>query len=230
MVVRWKTLWGQRWSLELIAEPKHWFTTSFLQPLPYWVTPQGPENCQLTSSFFVGAQTVVSLLQTTQIKQGVSFIAANKVYTSANKTTIVWIETELFFFLFSFYPGCAGPCIPPVNTVHHGGQMESSVRTKVELKTHRGTLYSTVWWSDGKLCEHWGRADSSAWNPVCSADLHCDDVMTIKVCQILDTRVTIITFWPLSRDVFISLRRLCISTPSSISQINWLDQESAAQK
>ena len=30
-----------------------------------------------------------SLLQITQIKQGVSFIAANKVYTSINKTTIV---------------------------------------------------------------------------------------------------------------------------------------------
>ena len=64
-------------------------TTSFLRPLPYLVTPQGPENCQLMSSFFVGAQTVVSLLQTTQMKQGVSFIAANKVYTSTNKTTIV---------------------------------------------------------------------------------------------------------------------------------------------
>ena len=36
--------------------------------------------------FFVGAQTVVSLLQTTQ---GVSFTAAKKVYTSINKTTIV---------------------------------------------------------------------------------------------------------------------------------------------
>ena len=45
--------------------------------------------CQLTSSFFVGAQTVVSLLQTTEIKQGVSFTVVNKVYTSANKTTIV---------------------------------------------------------------------------------------------------------------------------------------------
>ena len=43
-------------------DSKHWFTTSFLQPLPYLVTPQGPENCQLTSSFFVGAQTVVNLL------------------------------------------------------------------------------------------------------------------------------------------------------------------------
>ena len=38
---------------------------------------------------FVCAQTVLSLLQTTQIKQDVSFIAANKVYASANKTTIV---------------------------------------------------------------------------------------------------------------------------------------------
>ena len=38
---------------------------------------------------FVGAQKVVSLLQTTQRKQGVSFIAANKVYTNSNKTTIV---------------------------------------------------------------------------------------------------------------------------------------------
>ena len=80
----------------LVPNSKHWFTTSFLQPLPYLVTPQGPENCRLKSSFFVGAQTIVSLLQTTQIKQGVSFTAANKVYTSTNKTTIVWIETELF--------------------------------------------------------------------------------------------------------------------------------------
>ena len=28
------------------ADSKHWFTTSFLQPLPYLVTPQVPENCQ----------------------------------------------------------------------------------------------------------------------------------------------------------------------------------------
>ena len=41
------------------------------------------------SIFFVGAQTVVSLLQTTQIKQDVLFIAVNKVYISTNKTTIV---------------------------------------------------------------------------------------------------------------------------------------------
>ena len=46
-------------------------------------------NEQVFVVVLVGAQTVVSLLQTTQIKQGMSFIAANKVYNNANKTTIV---------------------------------------------------------------------------------------------------------------------------------------------
>ena len=59
----------------------------------------GSRKLSANEQFFVGAQTVVSLLQTTQIKQGVSFIAANKVYTSTNKTTIVWIEPEHSFFL-----------------------------------------------------------------------------------------------------------------------------------
>ena len=87
---------------------QHWFTTSCLQPLPYLVTPYGPhtqKKNQLTISFFVGTQTVVSLLQTTQIKQDVSFITANKVYTSTNKTTIVGIETELLL-LFFIRDGC----------------------------------------------------------------------------------------------------------------------------
>ena len=81
---------------------KHWFTTSFLQLLPYLVTPYGPKKLSANEHLKkkkIGTQTVVSLLQTTQIKQGVSFTAANKVYTSANKTTIV---TELFFFLLFF--------------------------------------------------------------------------------------------------------------------------------
>ena len=49
----------------------------------------GSRKLSVNEQFFDGAQTVVSLLQTTQQKQGVSFIAANKVYTSTNKTTIV---------------------------------------------------------------------------------------------------------------------------------------------
>ena len=70
-----------------------------LQALVYDILPSttavfsyaiGPRKLSANEQFFVGAaQTVVSLLQTTQIKQGVSFIAVNEVYTSTNKTTIV---------------------------------------------------------------------------------------------------------------------------------------------
>ena len=56
----------------------------------------GSRKQSANEHFFVSAQTVMSLLQTTQIKQDISFIAANKVYTSTNKTTIIWIKTELF--------------------------------------------------------------------------------------------------------------------------------------
>ena len=69
-----------------------------LQALVYDILPSttavfsftiGSRKLSANEQFFVGAQTVVSLLQTTQIKQGMSFIAVNKVYTSTNKTTIV---------------------------------------------------------------------------------------------------------------------------------------------
>ena len=81
-----------------------------LQALVYDILPSttavfsyaiGTKKLSANEQFFVGAQTVVSLLQTTEIKQGVSFTATNKVYTNTNKTTIVQIETELFSF---FYP------------------------------------------------------------------------------------------------------------------------------
>ena len=69
-----------------------------LQALVYDILPSttavfsyaiGSRKLSANEQFVVGAQTVVSLLQTTQIKQGVSFIATNEVYTSTNKTTIV---------------------------------------------------------------------------------------------------------------------------------------------
>ena len=78
-----------------------------LQALVYDILPSttavfsyatGSRKLSANEQFFVGAETVVSVLQTTQIKQGVSFIAANKVYTTTNKTTIAGIETELFVF------------------------------------------------------------------------------------------------------------------------------------
>ena len=76
-----------RGSLAVPERPK-------LQALVYDILPSttavfsyanGSRKLSANEQFFVGAQTV----RTTQIKQGVSFIAANKVYTSANKTTIV---------------------------------------------------------------------------------------------------------------------------------------------
>ena len=69
-----------------------------LQALVYDILPSttavfsyaiGSRKLSANEQFFVGAQTVVGLLQTTRIKQGVSFKSANKVYTSTNKTTIV---------------------------------------------------------------------------------------------------------------------------------------------
>ena len=69
-----------------------------LQALAYDILPSttavfsyaiGPRKLSANEQCFVGTQTLVSWLQTTQIKQGVSFIAANKVYASTNKATIV---------------------------------------------------------------------------------------------------------------------------------------------
>ena len=71
---------------------------SKLQALVYDIFPSttavfryaiGSRKLSANEQFFVGVQPVVSLLQTTQIKQGVSFIAANKVDTSTDKTTII---------------------------------------------------------------------------------------------------------------------------------------------
>ena len=78
-----------------------------LQALVYDILPSttavfsyaiGSRELSANEQFFVVCSNsiVVSLLQTAEIKQGVSFMAANKVYTNTNKTTIVWIETELF--------------------------------------------------------------------------------------------------------------------------------------
>ena len=68
------------------------------------------QKLSANENFFVGAQTVINLLPTTQMKQGVSFIAANKVYTSTNKTTIVLIETELSFFTRGGCVSCLRAC------------------------------------------------------------------------------------------------------------------------
>ena len=47
--------------------------------------------------FFIGGQTVVGLLQTTQIMSDICFITDHVAYTISNKTKIIWIQMELFF-------------------------------------------------------------------------------------------------------------------------------------
>ena len=63
----------------------------------------GSRKLSANEQFVVGAQTVVSLLQTTQITSDVCFTTDHVAYANSNKTKIVWIEGNSFF-LFSF-PG-----------------------------------------------------------------------------------------------------------------------------
>ena len=82
---------------------------SKLQALVYNILPPttaifsyviGPRKLSANKQFFVGSQTVVSLLQTTQIISDVCYINDYVAYARPDKTKIVRIETELFF-----YPG-----------------------------------------------------------------------------------------------------------------------------
>ena len=110
-----------------------------LQALVYDILPSttavfsyviGSWKLSANEQFFVGAQIVISLWQTIQIKQGLSFIAANKVYTSTNKTTTVWIETPLFFLprggCVSCLRGCLGARLLPVISVDSCAEMKSA--------------------------------------------------------------------------------------------------------
>ena len=67
----------------------------------------GSRKLSANEQFFVGAQTVVSLLQTTQIILDVCFITDHVGYASSNKTNFFLIETELFFLFFFTRGGCA---------------------------------------------------------------------------------------------------------------------------
>ena len=78
-----------------------------LQALVYDILPStttvfsyviGARKLSANEQFFVGAQTVVSLLETTLIISDVCFITYNVVYASSNKAKIVSVETEPFLF------------------------------------------------------------------------------------------------------------------------------------
>ena len=106
-------------SLKIRIEDWYWvlMVSSKLQALVYDILPSttavfsyaiGPRKLSANEQFFVGAQTVVSLLQTTQIISDVCFVSDHVAYPSSNKTTIVSVNRDgpLFFF-FLTRGGCA---------------------------------------------------------------------------------------------------------------------------
>ena len=64
-----------------------------------------PPQLVCFNAFFVGAQTVVSLLQTSQIISDVCFITDHVAYASSNKTKIIGIEMEYLFFCVACWAG-----------------------------------------------------------------------------------------------------------------------------
>ena len=76
----------------------NWMGNRKLQALVYDILPSatavfsyaiGPRKLSANEQFFVGAQTVVGLLQTTHIISDVCFITEHVAYASSNKTKIV---------------------------------------------------------------------------------------------------------------------------------------------
>ena len=68
----------------------------------------GSRKLSANEQFLGGAQTVVSLLQTTEIKQGVSFIAANKAYSSSNTQSF---ESRWNSFLYPWWMRLMFTCV-----------------------------------------------------------------------------------------------------------------------
>ena len=152
--LKYTSLQTQHWLQRERGKKKAW---SKLQTLVYDILPSttavfsyvtGSWKLSANEQFFVGVQTVVSLLQTTQIKQGVSFIAANKVYTSTNKTTIVWIEMEISFFPWGGWGDADLNSTWPV------------ARWEVFNQEHQGrtiAAQSNLWWNACLITDHPGK-------------------------------------------------------------------------
>ena len=77
-----------------VANSKHWFYDILPSTTAVFSYAIGSRQLSANKQFFVGAQTVVSLLQTTQIISDVCFITDDV----ANKTKIVCIVTNLLLF------------------------------------------------------------------------------------------------------------------------------------
>ena len=114
-----------------------WFTK--LQTLVYDILPSttvvfnyaiGSWKLSANEQFFVSAQTVVSLLRTTQIKQGVSFTAANKVKTPAQIKPQSFESRRNSFF----YPGWMRLIYSLISTQTFRRALTASVDSCAEIK------------------------------------------------------------------------------------------------
>ena len=66
----------------------------------------GSRKLSANKQIFVGAQTVVSLLQTAQIISGVCFITDHVAYTSSNKTSfLLWVDVP-HVYVHAWVLGC----------------------------------------------------------------------------------------------------------------------------
>ena len=91
-----------------------------LQTLVYDILPSttavfsyaiGPRKLSADEQFFVGAQTVVSLLQTSQIISDVCFITDHVAYASLDKTSHLNRDGTLFFFTRRECVSCLRACL-----------------------------------------------------------------------------------------------------------------------
>ena len=98
--------WGWGGIISDVYWVQRYILKAKLQALVYDILPSttgifnptiGSRKQSANKQFFVGAQTVVSLLQTTQIISDVCFITDHAAYASSNITKIAWIKTKLFF-------------------------------------------------------------------------------------------------------------------------------------
>ena len=125
----------------------------------------GPRKLSANKQFFVGAQTVVSLLQTTQFISDVCFITDHVAYASSksNKTKVVWIEMELSFFTTGGCVSCLCVCFgarllpqsyqyPNLleGADHVGGQLRGDKECPFSGVTKSGRVWRKVLESDAR--------------------------------------------------------------------------------
>ena len=102
----------------------------------------GPRKLSANEQFFVGAGTVVSLLQTTQIISDVCFITDHVAYASSNKTQNRFESRQnsflSHFFSFFFFPGVE------VSHVHVRALALGFFHSRISTQTFRRALTASM--------------------------------------------------------------------------------------